>query len=385
MITSALQTNKIIQPQSNPNISPSERTLVKKFSGYLNGIENTRIIAVSNYDYYNMPYTTRWSPEYKKKMIAKMYAIEDYYKRSGKSIVTLLTLTGYQNGKTSIDAKGKITTREELFNHLTHGWRLLSNLIAKICPSLEYIWVMEPHKSGYPHMHVAVFGYIPKDMQERLTRLWSEKYHVGSAEHGIDFSVKPIKESIQSIRNYLMKYISKGIGAEGKKSWTPEEWIYHAIARKHRHRYIGMSHAISLYCTAHKLRYKFRKYIHELSGTDIGLPTIPLDKQGIINTIKSFKWRAPHDSSPPPDERWHCIVFANKGTITLSRKSSTFNTIVSTETATWINHMISITAGYNDNFIRFTQPQWKIGRELSEQTRITEITERTTKTNNKWG
>jgi len=380
MIKSAPIINKIIQTNSNQNISLSERErkLVKKFSGYLNGIENTRIIAVSNYNYFDMPYTTRWSPEYKRKMIAKMYAVEEYCKRSGKSVVTLLTLTGYQGGEASINAKGKITTREELFGDsqvksgLKGGWRLLSNLIAKICPNLEYIWVMEPHKSGYPHMHVAVLGYIPKEMQERLTRLWSEKYHIGSAEHGIDFSVKNVNESIQSIRNYLMKYISKGIGADGSKTWSPEEWIYHAIAWKHHHRYIGMSRSISRYCTAHKLRYKFRKYIKELSGTDIGLLGIPLDKQGIINTIKQFKQKAPQDSPPPPDERWHCIFFANKGTITLSRKSSTFNTIVSTATATWINHRISITAGYTDNFIHFDKPQWNLGLELAEQTKITE-------------
>jgi len=374
MLTSALLVNKNIQTDSNKNISPSERTLVKKFSGYLNGIENTRIIAVSNYNYFDMPYITRWSPEYKKRTLANMYAVEEYCKRSGKSIVTLLTLTGYQDGKTSIDAKGKTTTREELFDNLTHGWRLLSNLIAKIYPNLEYIWVMEPHKSGYPHMHVAVFGYISPEIQDRLIKLWSEKYQVGSAEHGIDFSAKSIKESIQSIRNYLMKYISKDIGANGTSSWSPEEWIYHAIAWKHHHRYIGMSRAISRYCTAYKLRYKFRKYIKELSGTDIGLLGIPIDKQGTINAIKTFKQKAPHDSPPPPDERWHCIFFANKGTITLAHKSFNFNTIVSTVTATWINNMISITAGYYDNFLHFAKPQSNLNRglELSEQTQITE-------------
>ena len=78
-------------------------------------------------------------------------------------------------------------------------------------------------------MHVALFGYVSKDLQERLSWLWSEKYEVGSVEHGLDFSVKSVKESIQSVRNYLMKYITKGIGGEGRKKWTVEEWVYHAI------------------------------------------------------------------------------------------------------------------------------------------------------------
>ena len=382
MTTSSFQTNKFLASSSSSSskLSPSEQTLVKRFQGYLNIIDGKRILVASNvnnitweqgaWDYYDMPYTTRWSPSYKKKMIAKMYAVEEYCKKSKKSVVTLLTLTGYQGGEASIDAKGKITTRKDLFNNLTHGWRLLSNLIAKICPSLEYIWVMEPHKSGYPHLHVAMFGYIPKDMQERLTRLWSEKYQVGSAKHGIDFSVKNVNESIQSIRNYLMKYISKGIGAGGNKTWSPEEWIYHAIAWKHHHRYISMSRSISRYCTAHKLRYKFRKYIKELAGTDIGLPYIPLDKQGIINTIKQFKRK--QDTPPPPEERWYCSFIYNGLAISLIRKSQDAEPNI--DTVNWINNMMSRITGYSNSFIRTNKPQWILGLvepEITGQSKIT--------------
>lgn len=318
MNTSPFLVNKILSRSSSPSISLSERNLVEQFGGYLANTEDIQIIVISNYRYYDMPYKTRWSSSYKKQMIAKMYGVEDYCKRSGKSVVTLLTLTGYQDGELSREVKGKVTSRDELFAELKQGWHLLSDLMGKVCPGLEMVWVVEPHKSGYPHMHVAVMGYIPPEMRERLTRLWSEKYCVGSAEHGINFSVKSVKESVQSIRNYLMKYISKGIGASGVKSWSPEEWVYHALAWKHHYRYIGMSRSISRYCTARKFRYKFRKYIRDLTGgvSDPGLPELPVDRDGLDKMIRQFRWRAPHDQ-PPPDEkeRWSCTFINSNGTL----------------------------------------------------------------------
>jgi hypothetical protein len=144
---------------------------------------------------------------------------------------------------------------------------------------------VEPHKSGYPHMHVAIFGYVRKELQERLERLWSEKYEVGSREHGIDFSVKSVKESIQSVRNYLMKYIAKGIGGEGRKKWTVEEWVYHALAWKHHHRYIGLSRGISRYCTARKLRYKYIRYLHSNDINDITILPVPITNTAISMAV----------------------------------------------------------------------------------------------------
>lgn len=394
MTISALLTNKI---NHTPIISPSEQILVKQFHGYLNNIDGKRILVASNssnttwtlgtWDYYDMPYTTRWSPEYKKKMIAKMYAVEEYCKKSKKSVVTLLTLTGYQDGNASINAIRKTNTREDLFKVIKHGWNLLSDLLTHECPGLDYVWVVEPHKSGYPHMHVAVLGYIPKELQERLTRLWSEKYQVGSAEHGIDFSVKSVKESVQSIRNYLMKYISKGIGASGCKTWKDEEWVYHAIAWKHQHRYIGMSQTISRYCTAYKLRFKFHKYMTELCNYDIGLLGIPIDKKGIIDAIKQFQWRNPHESTPPPEKRWFCMFLfhSTSGTVRLITKSQSFNTVTGAfdaNTATrkpvirqpiiqQINTTIAEqTAHYYNQFIQTIHTPWNLGLEKSEQTTI---------------
>jgi hypothetical protein len=352
--------------------SLSECVGIESFSGYLETVRDKRIHVFTDGGYYDIPYKTRWSESYKKKMLAKMYGVEDYFRSSGCSVVTLLTLTGYQGGEYSRGVKGEVTTREDLFENIKGGWRLLSNLLVKEYPALKNVWVMEPHKSGYPHMHVAVLGYISPSMRERLTRLWSEKYAVGSLEHGIDFSVKSVKESVQSIKNYLMKYITKGIGAGGVDRWTAEEWLYHAIAWKHCHRYIGMSRSISRYCTAYRLRYGYRKYMRDLTDGkyDPGMPDIPVDKDGLDEVIQRFKWKASIYMPEPEEKRWSCTFMNSGGTVSLVRKSENFGTCISQDAVAWVNGVLGVAAGYADDFLRIAPTKWTLGLEKSEQTTI---------------
>jgi hypothetical protein len=251
--------------------------------------------------------------------------------------VTLLTLTGYQGGNVSREVKGKVVSRGELYAELKRGWRWLSDGIGKMIPGMEYVWVMEPHKSGYPHMHVALFGYVSKALQERLSRLWSEKYEVGSVEHGLDFSVKSVKESIQSVRNYLMKYITKGIGGEGKRKWTAEEWVYHALAWKHHHRYIGMSRSMSGYCTARKLRYRYGRRLSELCGKYVSLPELPTDKEGGVTAIAGYRNR-PDEGPPPLDGKWSCTFVHDRGIVTLIRRTGE----IPADEVKWINGTVGL-------------------------------------------
>ena len=330
--------------------SLDERKLMEAFSGYLEKTSRNRLVVLGSCGIYDMPYKTRWSESYKKRMLGQMYGVEECIRKQCKGgVVTLLTLTGYQGGEESIRVKGGAVTRAELFKNLKAGWHLMSDLLSKVCPGLKYVWVMEPHKSGYPHMHVALFGYVPEDIRERLKWLWSEKYGVGSKEHGLDFSVKSVKESIQSVRNYLMKYITKGIGGEGSKTWSAEEWLYHATAWKHHHRYIGMSRSISRYCTAYRLRYRFRHYIRGLTDgkSDPGMPDIPVDTDGLKEIIQRFTWRAPHDVRND-DKKWSCVFMGDRGVFTLIRRVGT----IRSADVSWVNVTLSLFAGYRETFIK---------------------------------
>jgi hypothetical protein len=234
---------------------------------------------------------------------------------------------------------------------------------------------MEPHRSGYPHMHVAIFGYVRKELQERLERLWSEKYEVGSKEHGIDFSVKSVKESIQSVRNYLMKYITKGMGGEGKRTWTAEEWVYHALAWKHHHRYIGMSRSISRYCMARRLRYRYGRCLSELFGEYVGLPELPMDKDGLVEAIAGYRY-LPGEGPPLSDEthtflnsrgivsvvsrrageKWSCTFVHDRGTVSLIRRSSEMPHAF----VEWVNESLGLWLGYSDRFLSIPQDQYRV-------------------------
>jgi hypothetical protein len=340
----------------NKSIGLSEQKLVREFDGYLSNVERSEILNLTSKGSYRLPYKTRWSPSYKKDMMTKMYGVDEYLQKCSRSnLVTLLTLTGYQGGKLSQKVKGKVVNKTELFKEIKQGWRLLSNLLTKVSPGLEYVWIMEPHHSGYPHMHVALFGYVSKELQDRLRRLWSEKYCVGSAEHGIDFSVKSMKESIRSIRNYLMKYITKGIGGEGRGKWSAEEWVYHALAWKHHHRYIGMSRSISRYCTARKLRYRYSKRLNQLCEKYVKLSELPTDKDRLIAAIAEYRY-LPDECSDPPDTRWSRTFVNNRGTVTLIRQTGE----IPADEVAWVNGTVGKIVGYTDRFVPVPRDRYSV-------------------------
>lgn len=86
--------------------------------------------------------------------------------------------------------------------------------------SLRYVAVLEQHKSGYPHMHIAYpgLGFLAK--KEVLNRLWRMgKNHVAGGRRGRTVTISPL--------GYVTKYIGKMNG------WTEEglAHLWHSGAR----------------------------------------------------------------------------------------------------------------------------------------------------------
>jgi hypothetical protein len=173
----------------------------------------------------------RWTTGYRKKLLAKLYLLDDYIKQNPSS-VTLLTLTIYQDGDYSEEMTGKKLTIQESFELLKKSWKNLSMMIRHILPGTEYIWIVEPHKTGYPHFHVVLFSGVSIGVQEKIKTLWSEKYQAGSLEHGAQFEIRRPDQAIESLRNYLMKYIAKGFistdSRYGGDGWTASELVFNA-------------------------------------------------------------------------------------------------------------------------------------------------------------
>ena len=65
---------------------------------------------------------------------------------------------------------------------------------------VPYFWVIEPHRDGYPHVHILVaFPFLPL---ERLQRWWSY-----SESQGVD--VRFIGGDYKQVKGYVLKYLVK--------------------------------------------------------------------------------------------------------------------------------------------------------------------------------
>jgi len=218
-----------------------------------------------------LEYIHRWTPIYKKSVLAKFYQLEDYFKEHPCN-VTMITLTTYQDGKHSIEQKGEITTIPESFALLKEGWFKISKKLRKNHPRIEYAWIMEPHKTGYPHIHVAYFGKITKAEQKRLKENW-QTWGIGSKEYGLDFNEKISDQSVKSIRNYLMKYMAKAFAPEENGFWTTAEIVFNALAWQNHWRLFG---------TTKKLTQVMKKHATEKTTTYNAVELI--DQDGIRRT-----------------------------------------------------------------------------------------------------
>lgn len=238
---------------ANPAWAPYQKQ-VREFQRYFANTEemNFRVSGLSFFegDYYTVtreiPYVHRWTALYKSSVIARFYQLEQWLKENPCDVITMLTLTTY-HGYNKFGEPSEIShaTIEDGFNLLKHGadgksgWDTLRKTIRM--KGYQYVWVMEPHKTGYPHIHVVIFGKVSEKDQERIKRLW-HKYGCGSYEHGAQFSEKKGSDSIKSIRNYLMKYMIK---AWRDSTWTTAQLVFNALVWDNHWRLWGASGSIS--------------------------------------------------------------------------------------------------------------------------------------------
>lgn len=181
-----------------------------------------------------IPFIHRWTNIYQKSILAKFYILDEWM-RDNPGIVTMFTLTTYQDshsryndGSYSRKATGKDLTILDCFDLLKVSRTKFLNVLRNRYPGINYVWVLEPHETGYPHCHLVVFQEFTDNEQQEIKRLWSEKYHAGSYDRGIEVTSKRSDESIQSIRNYLMKYMTKQFGT-GNEPWTDGELLFNAM------------------------------------------------------------------------------------------------------------------------------------------------------------
>lgn len=193
------------------------------------------------------PYMHRWRPEYMKARLAKFYLLDEWYKNNPNPL-TMLTFTTYHDTPYARRQNGEGYTIEQSWEILKNGFRRATVLIRnKIRKNVSYFWIVEPQiESGYPHIHAGFFTEFTEEEKERLKNHWAKVVKAGDYKHGLDFSFGPNYKTgdMSSLRNYLMKYMGK-IFIDGMKDWTPEEFVFNAIAWKEGYRFFGCSRDLS--------------------------------------------------------------------------------------------------------------------------------------------
>jgi hypothetical protein len=153
-------------------------------------------------------YDNRWSPARRKWLAEKLKRLEYWFEQQVDRPVTMITLTSYHEG-TSIPGA---------WAELNKSRKKLLDLVAYYFDSPDYFWVVEPHKSGYVHYHLAVFAEVDnntkdkhgKGIEDKFRDLWSRKYKTGNHTYGLDFSQKKDDSKINHLKHYLSKYLEKG-------------------------------------------------------------------------------------------------------------------------------------------------------------------------------
>ena len=163
----------------------------------------------------------------------------------------MFTLTTYQgsisrfnDGSFSRKVTGRDLTIQDCFDLLKISRTKFLNVLRNRYAGINYVWVLEPHETGYPHCHLVVFREFSDTQQDEIRRLWSEKYRAGSYGRGIEVTSKRSDESIHSIRNYLMKYMTKQFGS-GDKLWADGALLFNAIVWATRTRMWGASNELT--------------------------------------------------------------------------------------------------------------------------------------------
>lgn len=153
-------------------------------------------------------YQNRYSENYVKSVYARLKKLESWSRQEFRGTVTLMTLTVKQRGKTICDC----------LRDLADGRSKLFKVLRKIRDEigyLEYFWVIEPHKSGYPHLHAMIFTEIDfkGQYENRLKKLWADKYQKGSFKNGLhlgsDEGGSSDSRDIEYMCQYLFKYLGK--------------------------------------------------------------------------------------------------------------------------------------------------------------------------------
>jgi hypothetical protein len=221
-----------------------ENFSIFRFKQYLKDRESVYLEIAGINKKTNIPFTFRkddihrWKDGYLKKRLAKLYKLRDWYENQSVHEVSMLTLTVPHNENIWGVVVNTGHNVYEAWENLKQGWsRFRTNRIIR---KFEYVLFYEPHKTGYPHAHIMIFGTLLEDEIDHLKKLWS-RLTGANEENGFD--VKP-GIGVEHIISYLMKYMEKTL-YHSLDTWTRGELLFNAIAHEKGYRLFGSSNTLA--------------------------------------------------------------------------------------------------------------------------------------------
>ena len=167
-----------------------------------------------------LPYSHRFTAEYRNKTYARLKDVERHVQDiwGEKVPTTLLTLTAPHK-----DERGEYRPFDEVLSDLKDGWDKARRVIRRETEGVktEYLAVYEPHETGYPHLHVLIFGVARPSLGEKVTEYWVDRYVDGASLDAQDVTVKRGRSvDLESPAAYIMKYLSKTLVRESESHDT---------------------------------------------------------------------------------------------------------------------------------------------------------------------
>jgi Putative rep protein (DUF1424). len=130
---------------------------IDRFDAWYDEGRNTKIVVENEYEERTAFRTpNRFTPDYREMLYAKAQSLERGLRdRWGKLLHTaMLTLSA-----SSTDENGNARPPVEHLEDLLSSWEAVRRALSRVLDEREweYLAILEPHKSGYTHVHIGVF------------------------------------------------------------------------------------------------------------------------------------------------------------------------------------------------------------------------------------
>jgi len=204
---------------------------IERFAGWYSEKRDTQIVVeneVNEREAFRTP--NRFTPEYREMLYAKAQSLERELRgRWGRLLHTgIVTLTA-----SSTDEDGRPRPPVEHLLDLLESWEAVRRALSRVLDgrNWEYLAILEPHESGYTHVHIGVFAKGPivaeqfqpvLDAHLRNCPTAGAEAHQAVDEDGQEDSVTVRRVSdrrnggggVENLGAYLAAYMAGEYGAE---------------------------------------------------------------------------------------------------------------------------------------------------------------------------